>query len=373
MKERLQKIIARAGLASRRQAEKWIDEGRVKVNGQVISEQGFLADAEKDHIKVNGKLIQVANEFTYILLNKPKGVVSTVSDPEERVTVADLMKPVQERLFPVGRLDINTEGALLMTNDGELANKLTHPSAKCPKTYLVKVAGAPDAKDLARLEKGVTVDGMRYGSCKVKLLKKGNNSWLTVELREGKNHQIKNMFESVGHPVSKLRRIGFAFLSLSNIEVGQFRVLNQIEIDRLKRGDVEPLRPISAHRVLKKIGVEVPDETKKTRAPRTSKNRKPKAGRSFSDKRASDVSRRNRKDFGKEGRQERSDRKRSSRYMDDNSGSGSQGQRRDSRRKSWSDRDKKTSWKEGRRSRGSGGKAGSFRQDKVRKSYDRKG
>jgi pseudouridine synthase len=260
MKERIQKIIARAGIASRREAERMIDEGRVRVNGKTITEQGTSADAEVDHIKVDGKLLQLSNEYYYYLLNKPKGVVSTVSDPDGRPTVIDLMAIVKHRLFPVGRLDINTEGALLLTNDGDLANKLLKPAAKCPKTYLVKVAGIPDAKDIDRLQRGVTVDGMRYSRCEIRILKSDNNSWLTVVLHEGKNHQIKNMFESVGHPVSKLRRIGFAFMSLKGLETGQFRELSDLEVERLKKGDVNPLKPISPLRTLKQIGVETPEE-----------------------------------------------------------------------------------------------------------------
>ena len=260
MKERLQKIIAKSGLASRREAERMIEEGRVKVNGQVIEEQGFQADPDTDHIKVDGKLIQWSDEKVYFLLNKPKGVVTTVSDPEGRITVVDLMASLKHRLFPVGRLDINTEGALLLTNDGDLANKILRPRAQCPKTYLVKVSGVPDEKDLARLQRGMTVDGIRYSRCEIKLIKTGNNSWLTVILHEGKNHQIKNMFTAVGHPVSKLRRIGFAFLSLKGLEPGQFRELNSVEIERLKRGDFQPLQPISPLRTLKTIGVELHKE-----------------------------------------------------------------------------------------------------------------
>lgn len=260
MKERLQKLIARAGLASRREAERMIEEGRVRVNGQLVDQQGFLADPEEDHIKVDGKLLKLNNEYVYFLLNKPKGVVTTVNDPEERPTVMELMAPVKIRLFPVGRLDLNTEGALLMTNDGDLANKLLKPGSKCPKTYLVKVAGIPDEKDLWKLRRGITIDGLRYSKCTIDIIKSGKNTWLTVVLTEGKNHQIKNMFQAVGHPVSKLRRIGFAFLSLKGLDPGQFRELNEVEVERLKRGDVDPLTPISPLRTLKKIGVDVPKE-----------------------------------------------------------------------------------------------------------------
>lgn len=182
VEERLQKVIAQAGVTSRRDAESYILDGRVSVNGQLITELGFKVDPENDHIKIDGKLIQGSVEHVYILLNKPKGVVSTVNDPEERPTVLDLIKGVKERIYPVGRLDFNTEGALLITNDGDLTNRLLKPKSKCPKTYLVKVAHEPTVVTIKRLERGVTVDGTRYGPCQIQVLKVSNNSWLKVTL-----------------------------------------------------------------------------------------------------------------------------------------------------------------------------------------------
>ena len=255
MLERLQKIIARAGVASRREAEGLITDGQVTVNGELITELGYKADSAKDHIKVNGKLIEIDEDMTYILLNKPKGVVTTVHDPEGRVTVTSLLKEVKGRLYPVGRLDFNTEGALLLTNDGNLTHKLLAPRSKCPKTYVVKVNGSPEKKTLARLERGITVDGNRFGRCEIEMLKAGGNSWLRVILYEGKNHQIKKMFETVGHPVSKLRRIAFAFLTTKGLKPGEFRYLNPVEIERLQRGDYKFLKPLNPFKFLREVGV----------------------------------------------------------------------------------------------------------------------
>ena len=253
--ERLQKIIARAGIASRREAELLITDGKVTVNGEIITELGAKADPSTDHIKVNGKLIQIDENLMYLLLNKPRGVVSTVHDPEGRPTVTDLFPDIKSRIYPVGRLDFNTEGVMLLTNDGNLTHKLLAPKSKCPKTYMVKVAGLPDPKTIQRLQRGITVDGNRYGSCEIEILKKGSNTWLRVVLTEGKNHQIKNMFEIVGHPVSKLRRIAFAFLTSKGLKPGEWRHLTDIEVERLKRGDYEFLMPINPFKYLREVGV----------------------------------------------------------------------------------------------------------------------
>ena len=255
MEERLQKIIARAGIASRRDAERLIEEGQVTVNGQIVTELGSRADAEKDHIKVNGKLIDVTDERVYILLNKPKGVVSTVNDPEGRPVVLDLIKGIKTRIYPVGRLDFNTEGAILLTNDGDLANRLLSPKYKCPKTYLVKVAHDPSPQTILRLERGIVVDGARYSRCKIQMLKSGNNSWLSVVLYEGKNHQVRKMFESVGHPVSKLKRVSFGFLGLDGLEPGEHRELTPSEVQRLQDGEYEPKTQINLYRILRDAGV----------------------------------------------------------------------------------------------------------------------
>jgi len=257
LEERLQKIISRAGLCSRREAESMISEGRVTVNGQTVTELGSKADPSRDHIKVNGKLLQKQETFVYILLYKPKGVLSAVVDPEGRPVVTDLIKGVKARLYPVGRLDFQTEGALLLTNDGELSNQLLNPKNHCPKTYLVKVSGSPDPKTVARLQRGITADGVRYGSCEIEVLRIAGNCWLKVVLFEGKNNQIRNMFAAVGHPVSKLKRIAFASLTIKDLEVGQWRELTESEIDRLKDGGYKPPVPLKLEAFLKSLGVNI--------------------------------------------------------------------------------------------------------------------
>lgn len=231
--------------------------GHVTVNGDVVTELGAKADPEQDHIKVKGKLIQREEKGVYILLHKPKSVISTVNDPEGRTSVVELVTGIKSRIYPVGRLDFNTEGVLLLTNDGELANRMLSPSFKCPKTYLAKVHGVPDPKAISRLERGITVDGTRYGSCEIDVLRVVKNTWLKVTLTEGKNHQVKKMFEAVGHPVSKLRRIAFGFLTAKGVGVGEWRHLTEVEIARLKRDDFKPLVPISPNPFLRDLGVRV--------------------------------------------------------------------------------------------------------------------
>jgi len=263
VEERLQKIIARAGLASRREAEDLIVAGRVTVNGEVVDQLGSKADSERDHIKVDGKLIQADAEQVYILLNKPKGVLSSVHDPEGRPVAVDLIKGVKSRIYPVGRLDFNTEGAMLLTNDGDLTHRLLAPKTKCPKYYIVKISGQPSLKSLERLERGVTVEGARFGRCEVEPLKVGVNSWLMTTLYEGKNHQIKKMFEHVGHLVSKLKRIAFAFLNVQDLAPGEWRHLTPSEVERLKRGDCRPARPMNPYRFLADYGVTLTEGDRK--------------------------------------------------------------------------------------------------------------
>ncbi|MCB1051133.1 MAG: pseudouridine synthase [Acidobacteria bacterium] len=260
--ERLQKILASAGIASRRMAESMIAEGRVTVNGQIVTEMGMKADPEVDHIKVDGKLLLKKELPIYCLLHKPKGVLSAAHDAEGKPVVTELMAhAIPERIFPVGRLDMNTEGALLLTNDGDLAHKLSHPASKCPKVYLAKVFGQPKIADLKRLERGITVDGTRYGPCQIELISSEHNSWVKVTLTEGKNHQIKNIFEAIGHPVSKLRRIAFAFLTVEDLEPGQFRLLDPDEVGRLKAGDYRLSHQFKFSSTMKKLGI-TPGPTK---------------------------------------------------------------------------------------------------------------
>ena len=244
--ERLQKIIAAAGVASRRKAEELISSGHVQVNGKVVMELGTKADAEADHIRVNGKLIHAAERHVYLLLNKPKGYVTTVSDPEERPTVMDLVKGVRGRVYPVGRLDYASEGLLLMTNDGDLAHTLMKAALHVAKTYLVKVAGVPKEDAIAKLRSGLSIatdEGKRVRTSPaiVKIIKEGPNPWYEITLIEGRNRQIRRMFEAVGHHVEKIKRVKFGPLTL-DVPPGEFRSLTLKEIERLKSASKQTAR-----------------------------------------------------------------------------------------------------------------------------------
>jgi pseudouridine synthase len=232
---RLQKIIADAGIASRRKAEELILQGRVAVNGKIITELGSKADPQRDHIKVDGKLIHRSAHHHYVLLHKPVGYVSTVSDPQRRPTVVSLVRGVKERIYPVGRLDYNSSGLILLTNDGELANLLMSRAAKIPRTYQAKVEGRPEAADLQRLERGIVLDGQRTAPAQVRLVAYGERPWYEITLTEGRHHQVRRMFERIGHPVIKLKRVGIAFLTDQGLAPGQFRHLTPAEVERLKK------------------------------------------------------------------------------------------------------------------------------------------
>jgi 23S rRNA pseudouridine2605 synthase len=233
--ERLQKIIAAAGLASRRKAELLIEQGRVTVNGEVISQLGAKADPARDHIKVDGKLLREAPRKIYILLNKPRQVISTIMDPQGRTRVIDLVD-VKEKISPVGRLDFNTEGLILLTNDGRFSNIVAGAGEHLPKVYQVKVRSIPDEKQLNRLRAGLKLGNeVKLARCKIVPVKEGNNSWYEVTLTQGKNRQIRNMFEAIGHPVLKLRRTRIGFLTDQSLAVGQYRFLTTGEIERILR------------------------------------------------------------------------------------------------------------------------------------------
>jgi 23S rRNA pseudouridine2605 synthase len=275
--ERLQKIIAAAGLASRRSAEKLISSGAVSVNGQTVTELGSKADPEHDHIRVNGKLLHGAERQIYLLMNKPKGYVTTVHDPEGRPTVMDLLRGIRARVYPIGRLDYASEGLLLLTNDGELSNKLMKAASHVPKVYVVKVAGTPNEAGLEKIRRGLSIptesrfqrraassaagksrpldsgvefarelgtstrdDRDRKGAkrvrtapTKVRLIREGDNPWYELTLTEGKNRQIRKMFEEIGHHVEKIKRVRYGPLSL-DIPPGEFRRLSTAEIEKLK-------------------------------------------------------------------------------------------------------------------------------------------
>jgi 23S rRNA pseudouridine2605 synthase len=238
MPERLQKIIAAAGVASRRKAEELITTGRVAVNGKVVTELGTKADPEHDHIRVDGKLLRGPERYTYIVLNKPKGYVTTVSDPEGRPTVMELVRGVKGRVYPVGRLDWASEGLLLLTNDGGLANVLMKAASHVPKTYVVKIAGQPEEPKIEKLRRGVSIAEkggrrVRTAPAKIQSIREGENPWFEVTLTEGRNRQIRKMFEEIGHHVEKIRRVKYGPLSL-DVRPGEFRNLTPEEVARLK-------------------------------------------------------------------------------------------------------------------------------------------
>jgi 23S rRNA pseudouridine2605 synthase len=231
---RLQKIIADAGVTSRRKAEELILQGRVTVNGQVVAELGSKADPARDHVKVDGKLLRRATRLVYLLLNKPVGYVSTVSDPQRRPTVLSLVKGIRERISPVGRLDYNSSGLILLTNDGELANILMSRATAIPRTYLAKLEGPPKREELARLEQGIVLDGQRTAPARIRVVAEREKPWYEITLTEGRNHQVRRMFERIGCPVVKLKRVRIAFLTDDGLAVGRFRHLTSAEIERLK-------------------------------------------------------------------------------------------------------------------------------------------
>ncbi len=236
MQERLQKLIAQAGVASRRAAEELMKNGEVTVNGEIVTELGTKADPEKDHIKVRGKLINPlisGRENVYVLVNKPKGYLSSVSDPEGRKLVTDLVKGFG-RLIPVGRLDYNTEGLIILTNDGDFTNKMTR-SRKIPKVYEVKVKGLPTDVAIRKLSRGVVLeDGFKTAPAEIKILKPTDkNGWYEVTLFEGHNQQIRKMFDTIGHSVVKLRRIKIGDLNLATLRTGGSRKLSPDEVSNL--------------------------------------------------------------------------------------------------------------------------------------------
>ena len=230
--DRLQKILSQAGIASRRASEKLMLEGRVSVNGKTVTELGTKADPSRDDIRVDGSRIKVPERHLYVLLNKPRGYVTTRSDPEKRRTVIDLLKGVREYIYPVGRLDYDSEGLLILTNDGDLAAKLTHPRHGVARVYEARVLGEPDAHDISRLAKGVTIDGRRTAPTEVVELGPGH---LRVTVREGRNRQVRKMFEAIGHPVNELRRVAIGTIRDPKLKPGQWRELTPQEVERLRR------------------------------------------------------------------------------------------------------------------------------------------
>lgn len=238
MPDRLQKILAAAGIASRRKAEEFITAGRVTLNGKIVTELGTKADPSTDTICVDGKPIQRPQRFVYFLLNKPKGYVTTVSDPEGRPTVMQLLGNLPERVYPVGRLDYASEGLLLLTNDGALAQKLTKAGSHVPKTYHVKISGKPNEQAIQKLRNGITIylddhRRVKLSPAKIRLLQDVENPWYEVVLIEGRNRQIRRMFQQVGFLVEKIKRVQLGPLTL-DVPSGRFRPLTEREVHRLK-------------------------------------------------------------------------------------------------------------------------------------------
>ena len=235
MEERLQKILSRAGVASRRHAEQFITAGRVTVNGEIVTELGSKADLDRDHVKVDGRLIRSPKNLLYIALNKPVNYVTTVSDPEGRPTVMKLLKGVKERVYPVGRLDYHSEGLLLFTNDGDFANGITSVAAHIPKTYLVKANGPLSREQEEEFRTGIPLSGRRTAPAGLKLVRAAANPWYEVRLVEGRNQQIRVMFKHFGRLVEKLKRVRIGFLDLGDLKSGEFRYLNAEEVARFQR------------------------------------------------------------------------------------------------------------------------------------------
>jgi pseudouridine synthase len=248
MPERLQKILSQAGIASRRAAEKLIAEGRVSVNGATVREMGVKADPAVDDIRVDGRRVKGAERLRYILLYKPTGYVTTRSDPQRRRTVIDLLRGVREYVYPVGRLDYDTEGLLLLTNDGELAAMLTHPRHEVARTYEARVAGVPDADAVEYLRRGIPLDGRRTLPAEVMVLNKrltDREGVLRVTIREGRNRQVRRMLEAVGHPVRALRRTAFGPIADRRLKPGEWRELRPEEVRALKRLGGPASRPVT--------------------------------------------------------------------------------------------------------------------------------
>jgi 23S rRNA pseudouridine2605 synthase len=233
--ERLQKILSKTGLTSRRKAEQWIREGRVTVNGQPGS-IGAKADPLKDHIRVDGRRIAPPPSFVTLLLNKPKKTITSADDPEGRRTVFDLLPEEKPRLFPIGRLDYDAEGVLLLTNDGEMSYRLAHPSFQVPRTYWVKLKGKPSREEIRKVSRGIMLADGPTAPCRVVALREsGENLWVEMVLREGRNRQVKRMWEKAGYSVLKLKRVEFAGLTVQGLAPGEHRILSEREVRALKK------------------------------------------------------------------------------------------------------------------------------------------
>ena len=233
---RLQKFIAKAGICSRRKAEQMIADGRVSVNNNLITDMGFKVDISKDKVKVDNKLIELDNYKIYIVLNKPSGVITSVKDEKNRKTVLDFTKDIKQRIYPVGRLDYDTSGLILLTNDGDIAYKLMHPSKKVYKKYLATVEGIPNELELDELRNGIIIDNKKTAKARAYVVDKINkDAVLSIEIYEGRNHQVKKMCEMIGHPVKRLKRVSIGEIELGDLKVGEWRELTERELKFLKQ------------------------------------------------------------------------------------------------------------------------------------------
>ena len=238
MLERLQKILARAGVASRRGAEELIRSGRVTVNGQVVQTMGLKVDPSRDLVACNGQPINFEQKI-YVLVNKPAGYVTTLADPQGRPVVVDLVADFPQRLFPVGRLDLDTEGALLMTNDGELGNFILHPRYEVNKTYEALVVGSPTPEELRRLERGVEIDGQRTRPADIRVLdRRGQRTLVEVVIHEGKKRQVRKMFQAINHRVIHLKRTAYGQLRLGRLAPGKYRILSMDDLKKIFSGKI---------------------------------------------------------------------------------------------------------------------------------------
>ena len=238
--ERLQKLLSAAGVASRRAAEELIRQGRVSINGKTVTELGTKADPAQDEVRVDGRRVRRVERFRYLLLNKPRGYVTTRSDPQRRPTVMDRLADVREYVYPVGRLDYDSEGLVLLTNDGDLAARLTHPKHEVDRVYKVTVAGVPDTRAIEQLSRGVPLDGRRTAPADVRLVhgdrdRQAKSATLLLTIREGRNRQVRRMCEAVGHPVQRLARVGFGPLTDKGLTRGRVRDLTRDELRALKK------------------------------------------------------------------------------------------------------------------------------------------
>lgn len=236
MLSRLNKFLAHAGVCSRREADRWIAEGRISVNGRPVLELGEKVDPDRDKVAVDGRPVRGAEERkVYILMNKPAGRVVSVKDPFGRPTVLDLLGHLPTRVYPVGRLDLDSEGALLLTNDGEAALRLTHPRYGVAKTYEVRVEGGPEETDLDKVRGGLFLEGRRTAPARVRALKRGRGwTLLEVVIHEGRKREVRKLFEAIGFPVTQLKRVDFAGLTLEGLKTGEWRYLNKKEVERLR-------------------------------------------------------------------------------------------------------------------------------------------